>query len=362
MKNFLNFIKPGVISGNNLNKIFYLIKKYNIALIAINCVDTNTINSILESARIYKTIVIIQFSYSGSCFFINSNFNEFSKLKSSIFGSILAAKYIHEASLFYKVPVILHTDHCLKENLNWIDGLLEYNKDYYSSFGKSLFTSHMIDLSNYSLKKNLDISCYYLNKFSKFNILLEIELGCTGGEEDGIDNSNISTSKLYTNPKDILFTYNKLIKISNNFLIAASFGNTHGVYKPGNIVLCPKILLNAQKLVKDFNSIKEINPLNFVFHGGSGTDYKIILESIKYGVVKINLDTDIQWNYWFGILKYYRDNKYYLHSQLGNPNGNYNPNKKFYDPRVWINKGQINIIKYLSKIFDILKCKNILNI
>ncbi len=361
MKNLLSYIKPGVLSGNMLNKIFYLIKKYNIALIAINCVDTNTINSILESARIYKTIVIIQFSYSGSCFFINSNFNELSKHKCSIMGSILAAKYIHEASLFYQVPVILHTDHCVKENLDWIDNLLKYNKEYYSSFGKSLFTSHMIDLSNHSLKENLDISCYYLNKFSKFNISLEIELGCTGGEEDGVDNSNISIRKLYTNPKDIVFAYNKLIKVNNNFLIAASFGNTHGVYKPGNVVLCPKILLNAQKLIKNNYSIKQVNPLNFVFHGGSGTNFNIIRESIEYGVVKINLDTDIQWKYWLGILNYYTNNKYYLNTQLGNPKGDYNPNKKFYDSRVWINKGQLNVIKYLSKIFDMLKCKNLIN-
>ncbi len=361
MKNLLNFVKPGVLSGNKLKKIFFLIKKYNISLIAINCVDTNTINSILESARINKTIIVIQFSYSGSCFFINSNFNKFSTLKCSIIGSISAAKYIHEASLFYRVPVILHTDHCTKDNLKWIDGLLEYNENYYYNYGKSLFTSHMIDLSNCSLKENLDISCYYLNKFSKFNISLEIELGCTGGEEDGIDNSKISINRLYTNPKDILYTYNKLIKISNNFLIAASFGNTHGVYKPGNVVLCPKILYNAQKLIKNSNFINEKNPLNFVFHGGSGTDFKIIKESIKYGVVKINLDTDIQWNYWLGILNYYKNNKYYLQSQLGNPNGIYDPNKKFYDSRVWINKGQINVIKYISNILNILNCKDLLN-
>ncbi len=361
MKNSLN-LSSGVVSGKKLNSIFNFLKNRNIALVAINCIDNNTINSILDSARISKTIVIIQFSFSGSSFFIGGSLknNKKSLLDSSINGAILAALYIHEASIFYDVPVILHTDHCIKENLNWIDGLLDYNKDYYSSYGKSLFTSHMIDLSSYRLKENLDISCFYLNKFSKLDISLEIELGCTGGEEDGLDNSKISKNKLYTNPKDVLYAFNRLSKISNNFLIAASFGNTHGVYKSGNVVLCPKILLDSQKLVSNINSIKNKKPLNFVFHGGSGTSFKVIKESIKYGVVKINLDTDIQWNYWKGILKYYNNNKLYLKSQLGNPKGLYKPNKSFYDPRVWLKNSKKYIINYLLNIFNILNCKNLI--
>ncbi len=362
MCNLLNFLKPGVISGNILNRIFNLIKKKNIALAAINCIDTNIINSVLESARIAKTVVIIQFSFSGSNFFIgkfNDN-NNSNTINFSIKGSILAALYIHEASIFYNVSVILHTDHCIKNNLKWIDGLLEYNINYYNSYGKSLFTSHMIDLSSCDIKENLNISCYYLNKMSKLNIFLEMELGCTGGEEDGLDNSKISSDRLYTNPKDILYAYSKLIKINNNFLIAASFGNTHGVYKPGNINLNPKILFYSQILVKKFYNIKENNPLNFVFHGGSGTSNIIIKESISYGIVKINLDTNIQWNYWKGILNYYKNNKYYLKSQLGNPKGIYKPNKKFYDPRIWIDFGKKNIIKYLLNIYKQFNCNNLI--
>ncbi len=356
MKNFLN-IKSGIIFGLELSKLFNYLNKNNIALLAINCIDNITINSVLESARISNTIVIIQFSYSGSSFFLGNSLNvdKDSFLNSSIKGAILAASYIHEASLYYKVPVILHTDHCLKDNLNWIDSLLNYSIDYFSSYGKPLFSSHMIDLSIYNLKYNLDISCYYLNKFYKLGIFLEIELGCTGGEEDGLDNRRLSKSKLYTNPNDIIYAYNKLKKISNNFLIAASFGNTHGVYKPGNVLLCPEILLESQNLLNKNDKI-----LNFVFHGGSGTSINIIRKCIKYGVVKINLDTDIQWNYWNGILDYYKRNKLYLKSQLGNPKGIYKPNKKFYDPRIWLNNSKKYIISYLLNMFTLLGCKNLI--
>ncbi len=355
MKNFLN-LKSGIIYGLELNKLFSYLNKKNIALLAINCIDNLTINSVLESARISKTIVIIQFSYSGSSFFIG-NSNDKNSFDSSVKGAILAAYYIHEASIYYNVPVILHTDHCTKDNLNWIDSLLNYNKDFFNSYGKPLFSSHMIDLSIYNLKYNIDICSYYLNEFNKFGIFLEIELGCTGGEEDGIDNSKLSKDKLYTKPENVIYAFKKLSKISNNFLIAASFGNTHGVYKPGNVLLCPKILLRSQNLLNKYNNS---NILNFVFHGGSGTSFKIIKECIKYGVVKINLDTDIQWNYWNGVLDYYKKNKLYLKSQLGNPKGIYKPNKKFYDPRIWLKNSKKFIINYLLNVFNILGCNNLI--
>ncbi len=362
MNNLFKFINYGVISGDKLIKIFSFLKKKKIALAAINCIDNNSINSVLEAANKYNTIVIIQFSFSGSSFFIGKNKVDKNVFKSSVLGSILAAKYIHEASLFYKVPVILHTDHCIKNNLQWIDSLLEYNKDFFLSYGKSLFTSHMIDLSNCSLKENIDISCYYLNKMKNFNLGLEIELGCVGGEEDGLDNINIEKSKLYTNPSSILYAYKHLIKISDNFTIAASFGNVHGVYNPGNVILKPNILKQAQLLINNKLNIvnKEINILNFVFHGGSGTEIKIINESINYGVIKINLDTDIQWSSWKGILKYYKKYKYFLYNQIGNPEGINNPNKKFYDPRSWMTYSKKSIIKYLKNIFKIFNCINLL--
>ncbi len=358
--NFLKFLKPGVLSGMDMNKLFYFAKIKYFALPAINCIDTNSINSVLESAKKSNTVVIVQFSFSGSCFFIGKNLNKKNNIKSAIYGSVLGAKYIHEASIFYKIPVILHTDHCTKNYLSWLDGLLEYDNDFYKSYGKSLFSSHMIDLSQCNIKENIDICCLYLKKFKKLNINLEIELGCTGGEEDGLDNRNISRKKLYTNSKDVLYTYSRLIKISNLFTIAASFGNVHGVYKADNIRLLPDILWKSQKLIKKMYSIKQINPLNFVFHGGSGTSKKNILKSIKYGVVKINLDTDIQWSSWKGILNYYLINKYYLKSQLGNPDGDFNPNKKFYDPRIWLRYSQKYIIKYLIKTYKIFNCFNLL--
>lgn len=361
MFNNLKFLKSGVLSGKEMHKVFYIARKKKFALAAINCIDTNSINSVLESSKKNNTIAIIQFSFSGSVFFIGENSNS-NKIKSAINGCILAAKYVHKASKFYDIPVILHTDHCNKENLKWIDGLIKYNIYYYNLYKRPLFTSHMIDLSNCSIDENINISSLYLKKMSKYNINLEIELGCTGGEEDGLDNTNISNSKLYTNPKDILYCYNKLIKISSLFNIAASFGNVHGVYKKSNICLLPNILRDSQKLIKSyyFKNYKYENYLNFVFHGGSGSSKKNIIKSINYGVSKINLDTDIQWSFWNGILKYYLKKKYYLHSQLGNPNGLYKPNKKFYDPRVWLFHGKKSVINYLNNIFILFNCTNIL--
>ncbi len=357
--NCLSFLKPGVMSGKDMKKVFYFAKKKKFALPAINCIDTNSINSVLEATRKSNTIIIIQFSFSGSSFFLGKSFYKGNIIKSAIYGSILGAKYVHEASIYYKVPVILHTDHCTKDCLPWLDGLLKYNIDFYKSYGKSLFSSHMIDLSKNKIKDNLDICCFYFKKFKKLNINIEIELGCTGGEEDGLDNSNIHRKYLYTSPKDVLYAYKKLIEIDNTFTIAASFGNVHGVYKSSNICLSPDILLNSQKLIKKKFFIKEINPLNFVFHGGSGSNKKIIKKSIDYGVVKINLDTDIQWSSWKGILDYYLINKDYLNSQLGNPRGYDKPNKKYYDPRVWLRYSQKYIIRYLVKKFKILNCLNL---
>ncbi len=362
MSKFLGFLNSGVISGEELHKVFYIAKKKKFALAAINCIDTNSINSVLEAAKKFKTIVIIQFSFSGANFFIGKNFSSFyDSKKSVIFGSILGAKYVHEASKYYDIPVILHTDHCFKENLYWIDAILDYNVKFYNLYKKTLFTSHMIDLSNYNIEENLNICKYYLKKMSNFNINLELELGCTGGEEDGLDNSKVSHEKLYTNPEDVLYAYNELKKINNYFTIAASFGNTHGVYKPGNVNLSPEILYFSQKLVRKKNLSNEKKPLSFVFHGGSGSSYKIIKRSIDYGIVKINLDTDIQWSSWKGIFKYYIDHKDYLQSQLGNPNGLYKPNKKFYDPRVWLRSSQESVVDYLGLIFKKFNCYNLLN-
>ncbi len=353
--------KFGVLNSVELYKLFKVAKVKQFALAAINCIDTNTINSVFEAAKKYNTIVIIQFSLTGARFFSGNYLKIITNdIQSSIYGAILAAKYIHEISKYYEIPVILHTDHCMKEFLPWIDGLLEANKDFYTSYGHALFTSHMIDLSNYSLKENIDICSNYLSKLSKYNINLEIELGSTGGEEDGLDNSKLKKDKLYTQAVDVLYAYKKLLRISKYFTIAASFGNTHGVYQPGNVILSPKILYNSQKLVRQEILVTIDNPVSFVFHGGSGTSAKIIKQSISYGIVKINVDTDTQWAFWNGILGFYKKNKNYLQGQLGNPQGEYKPNKKFYDPRVWLNSAQESFIRCLYKIFNNFNCLNIL--
>ncbi len=352
MKHF-NF-KPGVMNASDMHNLFSLAKENIFSLPAINCIDTNSVNSVLFASKKKRTISIIQFSFSSSIFF-GGFFYKKNIIKSAVYGSILAANYINDAAKYYNIPVILHTDHCNKQNLPWIDGLL----NHYNYIGKSLFTSHMIDLSNYNLVENIDICSLYLKKFSKFNINLEIELGCTGGEEDGLDNTNINHSKLYTSPVDVFYAYKKLIKISKFFTIAASFGNIHGVYNKSNIEMKPLILYESQKLIKEKLNISNNKLLSFVFHGGSGTKESIIKESIKYGIVKINLDTDIQWRSWEGILKYYLNNKYYLLSQIGNPKDKNKPNKKFYDPRSWLFFSRENVINYLFYIFNILNCNNL---
>lgn len=250
----------------------------------------------------------------------------------------------------YGVPVILHTDHCAKKLLPWIDGLLDAGEKHFAATGKPLFSSHMIDLSEESLQENIEICSKYLERMSKIGMTLEIELGCTGGEEDGVDNSHMDASALYTQPEDVDYAYTELSKISPRFTIAASFGNVHGVYKPGNVVLTPTILRDSQEYVSKKHNLPH-NSLNFVFHGGSGSTAQEIKDSVSYGVVKMNIDTDTQWATWEGVLNYYKENEAYLQGQLGNPKGEDQPNKKYYDPRVWLRAGQTSMIARLEKAF-----------
>ncbi|WP_343188119.1 class II fructose-bisphosphate aldolase [Buchnera aphidicola (Ceratoglyphina bambusae)] len=361
MKNLFKNIRFGVISGTEAKKIFKIAKKNNFAIPAINCCTFDTINAVLEASKIVNSPVIIQFSYTGSSFFIGGK-ETFKKKthEKSIIGAITAAKYVHKMSKFYKVPVILNTDHCHKKILPWIDALIIEDKKFFKRNGISLFTSHMIDLSKEKVKKNIKICTKYLKEMKKINTILEIELGCTGGEEDGIDNTKISRKYLYTKSKDVEYAYKKLIKISKLFIIAASFGNIHGVYNVNNVKLKPKILQKSQKSIKNRYNTKK-KPIDFVFHGGSGSRIEEIKEAISYGVIKINVDTDIQWSAWNGILKFYKKNKLYLQNQLGNPKGNNLPNKKYYDPRIWIREFQMNIINKIKKIFKDLNSLNLLN-
>jgi fructose-bisphosphate aldolase class II len=356
----LNFIQPGVLTGDECQMIFELAKEKKFAIPAVNCIGTDSVNAVLETAYKVKSPVIIQFSYGGATFITgHSQNNSQKKIDQAIQGAISGAQHVHLMSKYYKIPVILHTDHCSKDILPWIDGLLKEGAKYYKNFGRPLFTSHMIDLSKENLQENIFICSNYLKKIKKINMILEIELGCTGGEEDGIDNSKINKKLLYTHPKDVNYAYEELIKISKNFTIAASFGNVHGVYQPGNVHLKPKILKKSQEYIKIKHNLKKL-PLNLVFHGGSGSDLQEIHESIEYGVVKMNIDTDIQWASWKGVLNFYKKNKDFLQTQIGNKNGNNIPNKKYYDPRSWIRASQKSMSKRLEKTFKDLNACNVL--
>ena len=352
----LDFIEPGVVNGDDVQRLFEHAKENNYAIPAINIVGTNSLNASLEAAKLANSPIIIQLSNGGAVFYAGKNLPNDNQ-EAAIAGAICAAQQVHQLAEQYGVPVILHTDHAAKKILPWIDGLLEVGEDFFEEFGIPLFSSHMLDLSEESLIENIDICKKYLDRMSRINMTLEIELGVTGGEEDGVDNTGIDSSKLYTQPEEVAYAYEELMKISNKFTIAASFGNVHGVYKPGNVNLQPKILLNSQKFIQEkFNTGS--NPVNFVFHGGSGSSLEEIREAISYGVIKMNIDTDTQWAFWNGIRQFYIKNEAYLQRQIGNPDGEDKPNKKFYDPRVWLREGEKSIVDRIKTAFDDLNCIN----
>jgi len=351
-----DIIKPGVVTGQDVQKIFTVAKNNKFALPAVNVIGTESVNAVMEAAKIVNSPVIIQFSNGGAHFFAGkglSNENE----KAAIAGGISAALHIHRLAEIYGVRIILHTDHAAKKLLPWVDGLLNYGETFYKTYNKPLYSSHMLDLSEESLIENINICKQYLERMSKLGMTLEIELGITGGEEDGVDHSDIHSSKLYTQPEDVAYAYEELGKISNNFTIAASFGNVHGVYKPGNVKLEPIILKNSQTFIKDKFKTND-KPVNFVFHGGSGSEKNQIAEALSYGVIKMNIDTDTQWATWEGVLKYYKKNEGYLQGQIGNPDGDDKPNKKYYDPRQWLRDGQKNMIERLKIAFQDLNAIN----
>lgn len=358
MSKVFDFVKPGVITGNDVQKVFQVAKENNFALPAVNCVGTDSINAVIESAAKFRAPVIVQFSNGGAQFIAGKGL-KLEGQQAAILGAVAGAKHVHMLAEHYGVPVLLHTDHCAKKLLPWLDGLLDAGEKFYAETGKPLFSSHMIDLSEESLEENIEVCCKYLTRMSKIDMTLEIELGCTGGEEDGVDNSHLDNSALYTQPEDVAYAYEKLNAISPRFTIAASFGNVHGVYKPGNVQLTPKILDNSQKYVAEKFGLSD-KPLNFVFHGGSGSTPEEIKEAVSYGVVKMNIDTDTQWATWEGILNYYKKNEGYLQGQLGNPEGEDKPNKKYYDPRVWLRAAQVSMIDRLEKAFKELNAVDVL--
>lgn len=348
----------GVATGQLVTDIFQYAKENKFALPAVNVIGSSNVNAVMETAARLNSPVIIQFSNGGASFNAGKGLSNDAQ-KSAILGGIAGAKHIHTLAEAYGATVILHTDHAAKKLLPWIDGLMEANEEFYKQTGKSLYSSHMLDLSEESLEENLEISAEYFEKMAKMQMTLEVEIGVTGGEEDGVDNSDVDNSKLYTQPEDVAYTYEKLKAISDNFTIAAAFGNVHGVYKPGNVVLTPKILDNSQKFVQEKFGTAE-KPVNFVFHGGSGSTLEEIREAIEYGVVKMNIDTDLQFAYTEGIRDYMVNNVEYLRTQIGNPEGEEKPNKKFYDPRGWIRKGEETFSKRLVKAFEDLNNVNTL--
>jgi fructose-bisphosphate aldolase class II len=350
----LNIVNAGVLTGSEAKKVFDYAKENNFAIPAINVVNTESVNGVLEAAAKVNSPVILQFSNGGAQFFAGKGCKA---PNAAILGGVSGAKHIHMMAKAYGVPVILHTDHAAKKLLPWIDGLIEAGEVHFKETGRPLFTSHMLDLSEESMEENLDICCEYFTRMTKLDMMIEIELGITGGEEDGVDNSDVDNALLYTQPSDVLYAYERLSAISPNFTIAASFGNVHGVYKPGNVVLKPIILDNSQKYIEE-QLRTQGKPVNFVFHGGSGSTEAEIKESITYGVIKMNIDTDTQWAFWDGIRKFEKANRDYLQGQIGNPNGEDKPNKKYYDPRVWLREGQNSLIARLEVAFSDLNCLN----
>lgn len=352
-------IPAGVLTGDQVQDVFTLAKEKGFALPAVNVIGNNSINAVLETAAELNSPVIIQFSNGGAQFNAGKGLRN-DQQKAAIAGSIAGAKHVHEMAKAYGARVILHTDHCAKNLLPWIDGLLDASEKHYNQYGTSLFSSHMIDLSEESLEENIALCKQYLTRMSKMDMTLEIELGITGGEEDGIDNSDVDQSKLYTQPEEVAYAFEQLRQVSPRFTVAAAFGNVHGVYKPGNVVLTPKILKNSQEYISQTYNLPE-NTVDFVFHGGSGSSLEEIREAIGYGVIKMNIDTDLQFAFTEGIRDYMNDKLAYLRAQIGNPEGPEQPNKKYYDPRKWLRLGEETFKKRLIQAFEDLNNVNTLD-
>ncbi len=348
----LDVVPAGVVTGDNLQKLFAVAKSEGFALPAVNVVSTTSINAVLESAKNVKSPIIVQFSNGGAIYYAGKSI---SSDVAGVLGAISGANHVHTLAEAYGIPVVLHTDHASRKLLPWIDSLLDASEEYYKAHGKPLFSSHMIDLSEEPIEENIATCKEYLARMSKIGMTLEIELGVTGGEEDGVDNTDIDNSLLYTQPQEVAYAYEELSKVSDKFTIAASFGNVHGVYKPGNVTLTPEILKNSQSYIEEkYNTATQ--PIDFVFHGGSGSELSDIQESIGYGVVKMNIDTDTQWAFWDGVRKYVSKNEAYLQGQIGNPDGEDKPNKNYYDPRKWLREAELSTVARLEQAFDDLNC------
>ncbi|WP_419774618.1 class II fructose-bisphosphate aldolase [Halarcobacter sp.] len=344
----LDVVKPGVLSGSEAKKLFAYAKENKFAIPAVNVVGTDSVNAVLEAASKVNSPVIIQFSNGGAQYFAGKGLKT---ADAAVLGGVSGAIHVHTMAEAYGIPVILHTDHAARKLLPWIDGLLDAGKKHFEKTGKPLYTSHMLDLSEESLEDNIGTCVEYFKTMNELDMMIEIELGITGGEEDGVDNTDVDNALLYTQPEEVCYAYEELSKVSENFTIAASFGNVHGVYKPGNVVLSPKILENSQKFIEEKHSTAT-KPVDFVFHGGSGSELHEIREAIEYGVIKMNIDTDTQWSFWDGVRAYEAKNHDYLQGQIGNPDGEDKPNKSYYDPRKWLRAGQESMISRLETAYS----------
>jgi fructose-bisphosphate aldolase class II len=346
--------QPGVLTGDQVTDLLNDAKDRGYAIPAVNVIGTNSVNAVLETAREVNSPVILQFSNGGGAFYAGKGLSNADQ-QAAIAGSVSGAHHIHQMAALYQVPVIIHTDHCAKNLLPWMDGMLHHGESFFERTGKSLFSSHMLDFSEESLEENIELSVQYFERMNKMGITLEIELGVTGGEEDGVDNSDVDSSKLYTQPEEVAYAYEHMKKVSHRFTVAAAFGNVHGVYKPGNVKLQPVILNNSQQYIQQkYGTIEK--PIHFVFHGGSGSTREEIREAISYGAIKMNIDTDMQWAYTEGIRDYMANKSAYLQAQIGNPEGADKPNKKYYDPRVWLREGEKTFVQRLKMAFEDLNC------
>ena len=348
--------RPGVLHGEEVTELFKYANENNFALPAVNVVGTDSVNAVLETARDVNSPVIVQFSHGGSSFYAGKGISNDGQ-KASILGGVSGANHVHTMAEAYGVTVILHTDHCAKKILPWVDGLLTFGEKFYEKNGYPLYSSHMLDLSEEPIEENIDICVDYLKRMDKMGMTLEIELGVTGGEEDGVDNTDIDSSRLYTQPDEVAYAYERLSQVSHRFTVAAAFGNVHGVYKPGNVELKPAILKNSQDYIQQKFGTGP-NPIDFVFHGGSGSSTAEIREAIEYGAIKMNIATDLQWAFWTGVRDYYEAKRDYMQTQIGNPEGEDKPNKKVYDPRKWLRAGEQSFKNRLTKAFEDLNCMN----
>ncbi|ORX54718.1 fructose-bisphosphate aldolase, class II [Piromyces finnis] len=358
-KKLLDIIKPGVVVGNDLYKLYNYAKDNGFAIPAVNCTSSSTVNATLEAAKELKAPIIIQFSNGGSAFYAGKGLNNKNQEAATI-GAISGALHVRQVAKSYGIPVILHSDHCARKLLPWMDGMIKADNEYFEIHGEPLFSSHMFDLSEENKEDNIKTCISYFKKMAKINQFIEMEIGITGGEEDGVDNTNAKNSSLYTKPEDIWDVYREFSKVSPFFTIAAAFGNVHGVYKPGNVVLRPDLLGKHQEYIRNKINSKEKNPVSFVFHGGSGSTKQEIQTALQNGIVKMNIDTDTQWAYWSGVNNFYNKKKDYLQNQIGNPEGNDKPNKKYYDPRSWLREGEKSMVERIKEACINLNNVNIL--